>query len=84
LIYVIHLLSKFLPRLGQPASQWGNHLSGAVITNQIPVVTVKLPATAFSQQNGGHLFHVGHPQCMAAVYGREPQLELLGKKLSLP
>jgi hypothetical protein len=81
MIYAIHLLSKFQPRLGQPASQWDNRMFGSigeVVANQIPV-TVELPVTAFTRQQGGNLFRVGHPQRMPAMFGADPDLELLGE-----
>lgn len=81
LIYAIHSVSKFAPRLGQPVTQWDNRLFGSineVIGNQNPT-TVELPLDAFNRLNGGNLFRVAQPQRMVAMYGADPALELLGE-----
>jgi hypothetical protein len=81
LIYAIHSLSKFATRLGQPATQWDDRIFGSVgevVANQNPI-TVELPDTAFSRQGGGNLFRVGHAQRMAAMFGADPTLQLLGE-----
>jgi hypothetical protein len=48
MIYAIHSSSKFATHLGQPATQWDDHIFGStigkVVTNQNPI-TVKLPAS---------------------------------------
>jgi hypothetical protein len=51
---------------------------GEVVSNQNPI-TVELPATAFSRQGGGNLYQAGHPQRMAAMFGADPDLQLLGE-----
>ena len=81
LIYAIHSVSKFAPRLGQPVTQWDNRLFGSineVIGNQNPA-TVELPLDAFNRLNGENLFRVAQPQRMVAMYGADPALELLGE-----
>jgi hypothetical protein len=81
MIYGIHSLSKFATRLGQPATQWDDRIFGSVgevVANQNPI-TVELPATAFSQLSQGNLFRVAHAQRMAASFGADPALELLGE-----
>jgi hypothetical protein len=86
LIYAIHSLSKFATRLGQHATQWDDHIFGSVgevVGNQNPptvkLPVTKLPVTAFSRQSNGSLFQVGHPQRMAAMFGADPTLKLLGE-----
>jgi hypothetical protein len=81
LIYAIHTVAKFTPRLGQPATQWDDRIFGSigeVVAHQIPT-TVELPATAFTRQNGGNLYRVGHPVRMTAMFGADPNLALLGE-----
>jgi hypothetical protein len=81
IIYHIHLLLKFATRLGQPTTQLDDHIFGSVgkvIANQNPI-TVELPVTAFSHQNGGNLFCAGHAQHMGAMFGPNPNLQLLGE-----
>ena len=58
MIYAIHSLARFAPRLGQPATQWDGQIHGSineVTGNQIPT-TVTLPADALARQGGGALF----------------------------
>jgi hypothetical protein len=79
MIFAIHSLSKFAARLRQPATQWDDHIFGSigeVVAKQNPT-TVKLPSITFSRQNGGNLFWVGQAQCMAAMFGANPNLQLL-------
>jgi hypothetical protein len=81
MIYGIHSLSKFATRLGQPATLWDDRIFGSVgevVANQNPI-TVELPTTAFSRLNQGNQFRVGHAQRMAAMFGADPALELLGE-----
>jgi hypothetical protein len=81
LIYGIHSVAKFSARLGQPATQWDDRIFGSigeVVANQNPI-TIELPATAFSRLGGGALHRVGHAQRMAAMFGADPELQLLGE-----
>jgi hypothetical protein len=81
MIYAIHTVAKFTTRLGQPATQWDDRIFGSigeVVAHQNPI-TVELPANAFTRHNGGNLFRVGHPLRMAAMFGADPNLELLGE-----
>jgi hypothetical protein len=67
--------------LGQPATQWDDRIFGSigeVVAHQNPI-TVKVPATAFNRQNGGNLFCVSHPLCMATMFGADPNLEILSE-----
>jgi hypothetical protein len=81
MIYALHTVVKFATRLGQPATQWDNCIFGSIneaVRNQNPT-TIELPADAFSRQNGGNLYRVGQQQRMAAMFGADPTLELLGE-----
>jgi hypothetical protein len=81
MIYAIHTVSKFTTRLGQPATQWDDRIFGSigdVVAHQIPI-TVEIPATSFARHNNGNLYRVGHPILMAAMFGADPNLELLGE-----
>jgi hypothetical protein len=59
MIYTIHYVAKFSSCLGQPAStQWDDRIFGSIGNpgaHQNPI-TMELPGTTFSQQNGSHLF----------------------------
>jgi hypothetical protein len=67
--------------LDSRASHWDSLSFGSIgeaVTNQIPV-SIELPTNAFSRQNQGNLFQVGHPQRMAAMFSADPLLEILGE-----
>jgi hypothetical protein len=81
LLYALHSLSSFAPRLGHPPTQWDDHLLGSIneaISNQIPTM-VEFPADAFSQLNGGALYRVRLPQRIDAMLAADPDLQHLGE-----
>jgi hypothetical protein len=83
LVYAIHSVTKFGTRLGQPATQWDNHMFGPineVVGNQNPT-TVELPIDAFNRLNGENLFRVAQPQRMVAMYGADPAFRFRGRRL---
>jgi hypothetical protein len=80
-IYAIHSIAKFASQLGQPATQWDNHIYGSInemIGNE-GLTTVKFPIDAFTRL-GGALYRVGLAQRMvdATMYNADPNLGVLG------
>jgi hypothetical protein len=81
LIYAVHTLARFAPRLGQPATQWDGQVFGSineVTGNQIPT-TVVLPADALARQGGGAMFRVGVSQRMDATFNTNPNYAIVGE-----
>jgi hypothetical protein len=79
-IYGLHTVSKYVTRLGQPATPWDNTLFasiGDVVGNQI-LATVHFPADAFARQGGGAFYNMPTQQLLDATFGANPNQESVG------